>query len=105
MVINTFLSLAGFYVVKGSVDRDRRTGVGQILATTPISKPLYTLGKACSNFAVLATLVALLAVGAIGMQLLRGEDRHIDLLALVAPFVVVTLPVLAIAAATAVRVQ
>ena len=37
MVINTFLSLAGFYVVKGSVDRDRQTGVGQILATTPIT--------------------------------------------------------------------
>src|SRR6185295_12281781 len=48
MVINTFLSLAAFYVVKGSVDRDRQTGVGQILATTPITKPLYCLGKAAS---------------------------------------------------------
>jgi len=40
LVINTFLALFGFYVVKGSVDRDRQTGVGQILATTPLAKPL-----------------------------------------------------------------
>ena len=57
LVINTFLSLAGFYVVKNAVDRDRQTGVGQILATTRLSKPLYTLGKAASNLAVLGRYV------------------------------------------------
>ena len=30
---------------KNAVERDRRTGVGQILATTPISKVQYTIGK------------------------------------------------------------
>ncbi len=45
LVVNVFVSLAGFYVVKNAVERDRRTGVGQILATTPMSKVLYTLGK------------------------------------------------------------
>jgi hypothetical protein len=44
----------GFFVIKNAVERDRRTGVGQILATTPISKLQYTLGKTLSNFAVLA---------------------------------------------------
>jgi len=102
MLASTFLGLGGFFLVKNAIERDRGTGVGQILATTPISKPLYTVGKTCSNFAVLATLLALLAVGAMGMQLLRGEDRHIDLIALFAPFAIVTLPVLAVAAATAV---
>ena len=31
-----FLSLAGFYIVKNVVERDEQTGVGQIIATTPI---------------------------------------------------------------------
>lgn len=52
LVVNTFLSLAGFYVVKNTVERDRQTGVGQILASTPMSKPLYTLGKTASNLAI-----------------------------------------------------
>jgi hypothetical protein len=33
-----FISLVGFYIVKSAIDRDRQTGVGQILAATPLSK-------------------------------------------------------------------
>jgi hypothetical protein len=102
MVINTFLSLAGFYVVKGSVDRDRQTGVGQILATTPITKPLYTLGKTASNFAVLAIMVAVLAVAAVVIQLTVAEDSHLRLGALLLPFVFLSLPVVALVFAVAV---
>jgi hypothetical protein len=102
MLAAAFLSLIGFYLVKNTLERDRVTGVGQILATTPLSKPLYTLGKAASNFAVLATLTLLLAAGALGMQLLRAEDPRIDVVALLAPFVLVTLPAMAVVAATAV---
>ena len=36
LVIATLLSLIGFYLVKGSVARDHDTGVGEILATTPL---------------------------------------------------------------------
>ena len=102
MMSSAFLAIAGFYVVKNTVERDRQTGVGQILATTPLSKPMYTLGKAASNFAVLATIALVVAVAAGGMQLIRGEDRHLDVVQLVAPFLFVTLPVLAVVAALAV---
>ncbi|HEY7214276.1 MAG TPA: ABC transporter permease [Thermoanaerobaculia bacterium] len=102
MVINTFLSLAGFYVVKGSVDRDRQTGVGQILATTPISKPLYTLGKAASNFAVLAAMVAVLAAAAVVIQLTAAEDSHLRLGTLLLPFILLALPMMALGGAAAV---
>jgi uncharacterized BrkB/YihY/UPF0761 family membrane protein len=47
-----WLSIIGFYLVKNTVDRDVRTEVGQIIATTPLTKAQYTLGKALSNFAV-----------------------------------------------------
>jgi len=98
----SFLSLMGFYLVKNAIDRDRVTGVGQILASTPLSKWQYTLGKWASNMAVLATIVATMAVGAVGMQLLRGEDRVIDLLAIVAPLAIVAVPAVAMTAGLAV---
>jgi hypothetical protein len=97
-----FLSLIGFYLVKNAVDRDRRTGVGQILAATMLPRWAYVVGKWASNWAVLASVGFTVAVCAIGMQLLRGEDRHIDLLAIFLPFLFVTLPALALTAALAI---
>ena len=94
-----WLSLIGFYLVKNTLERDARTGVGQIIAATSLRKAHYTLGKALSNFAVLATIVAILAVAAGGMQLVRGEDAHIDLWALLSPFVFLMLPAMAVVAA------
>jgi hypothetical protein len=102
MLAAVFLSLAGFYLVKNTVDHDRRSGVGMILAATPISKGLYVLGKALSNFAVLAALVGVLAIGTAAMQLVRGENRQLDPVALLTPFLLITLPVMAIIAAVAV---
>ena len=98
-----FLTFAGFYVVKNTVDRDVSTGVGEILATTPITKVGYTVGKALSNFAVLRRDAAgrwwpRPAV----MQWVRAEDRRIDPIALALPFVVLTLPIMAVVAAVAV---
>src|ERR1700722_17806592 len=49
LVATVWLSLVGFYVVKNAIQRDRETRVGQILATTPISKPFYMVAKALSN--------------------------------------------------------
>ncbi|TMQ67729.1 MAG: hypothetical protein E6K78_03615 [Candidatus Eisenbacteria bacterium] len=102
LLTSAFLSLAGFYLVKNAIERDRSTGVGQILATTPITKPLYTLGKAISNFAVLAVLACAVAVCAIGMQLLRAEHTDVRPLDVFAPFAIATLPALAVVAALAV---
>jgi hypothetical protein len=102
MMAVTFLSMAGFYLVKNAVERDRHTGVGAILAATPLPSHLYLLGKMLSNFAVLATMVAVLAVAAGVMQLIRGEDTHLRLLPLLTPFVLVTLPIMGLVAALAV---
>jgi hypothetical protein len=102
LVGNFFLSLAGFYVVKSAVERDRRTGVGEILATTPMSKPLYTLGKAASNLAVLLAMVAVLAAMGPVAQWMAGEETHVRLGQLLAPFLVLSLPAMAVVAACAV---
>jgi ABC-type transport system involved in multi-copper enzyme maturation permease subunit len=97
-----FVGWFGFYLVKGSVARDRETGVGQIMATTPLTRPLYTLGKWISNFSVLLAMVMVLALASIPVQLLAGENGQIDLIALLEPFVFIALPLLALVAALAV---
>ena len=102
LITTCFVTLVGFYVIKSSVDRDRQTGVGQILAATPLSKASYALGKFLSNFGVLASIVFVLAVCALVMQLVAAEDRHIDSVALLAPFLLIALPAIALTAAMAV---
>lgn len=97
-----FLGWFGFYLVKGSVTRDRETGVGQIMATTPLSRPLYMIGKWASNFSVLLAMNLVLVLAGIGIQLLAGESRQFDLYAMLAPFLYIALPLMAVVAALAV---
>jgi hypothetical protein len=102
MLTGAFLSLSGFYVVNDSVRRDEETRVGQIIATTPLGNPIYTLGNALCNFVVLSTMVAIVFLTALGMQLVRGEDLTVNLWALMAPFLVLVLPLMFLVAALAV---
>ncbi len=102
MQTTVLLSLIGFYLVKNAIERDRVTRVGQVLAATPLDKRLYLLGKALSNFAVLAAMTGVTAVAAVFMQLARAEDRTIDLWRLWAPFAFMVLPLLATVAGLAV---
>ena len=102
IIASFFLGWFGFYLVKGSVARDRETGVGQIMATTPLTRSLYALGKWLSNFAVLTSMVIILALAGIIIQYLTGESTQLDLIALLSPFLFGTLPAMALVAAVAV---
>ncbi len=102
MVAATFLSLAGFWVVKGSIARDRETGVGQILAATPMSKGAYTLAKAVSHFLVLAAMVGVLAAAALVLLLVAPGSPAIRPLEILSPLVLFALPTMALVAALAV---
>jgi hypothetical protein len=102
VLCSALLSLPAFYLVKNAIERDEQTRVGQIIATTPLSKPVYTLGKAFSNFIFLAVMVGVIALSAIAMQLIRAEVFEIDLWALLSPFVFTVLPAMAMIAALAV---
>ena len=102
LVAATFLSLFGFYIVKGSIQRDQQTRVGQILATTPMTKIFYTVAKMISNFAVLASMIAVMAMAAIVMQMLKAEDPHVHLWPLLSPLVIFALPAMAFTGALAI---
>jgi ABC-type transport system involved in multi-copper enzyme maturation permease subunit len=101
LVTNLFLSVIGFYLVSDCVKRDIDTGVGQIIATTPVRRTTYLLGKWLSNFAVLAVLVLIQAVAALIMVLLQSKTA-LDPGALLMPFLAVALPNMALTAALAV---
>jgi hypothetical protein len=101
IVMNSFLGLFGFYLVSDSIKRDIHTGVGQIIATTPISRAAYLIGKWISNFLVLSVLILLMAAAAVIMVLLQSKVA-LDLGALLMPFLAVALPFMALIAALAV---
>lgn len=99
LIATFFIGWFGFYPVKGSVARDRETGVGQIMATTPLTRPLYLLGKWLSNFAVLMAIVTVLAITGILIQLLQGESSQINVSAFLSPFFFIVMPLMALVAA------
>jgi hypothetical protein len=102
LVATLFLTLFGFYIVKGSIQRDQDTRVGQILATTPMTRPFYTVAKMLSNFAVLGSMVVVMAIAAITMQWLKAEDPHVHLWPLLSPLVIFALPAIAVTSALAI---
>jgi hypothetical protein len=96
------LSLVGFYIVRDAVERDERTGVGQILATTPMTRVQYTLGKFCSHTLLLGCVGAVTLVMAAVMQELRAEVTALQPLQLLLPFLLLVLPGVALVASLAV---
>lgn len=102
LVAAMHLPLFGFYLVKNAVTRDRETRVGQIIASTPLTKSIYILGKWLSNLAVLILILVILTMMAIIMQLVRAEETTINLRALIVPIWLMGLPMLAITASLAV---
>jgi hypothetical protein len=97
-----WLMFGGFYVVRSAIARDEQTGVGQVLAATPLTRIQYLVGKFASNLMVLASMAGVLAVTAGALQVARGEHNAINPGALLLPFVLLTLPVLLLTAAAAV---
>lgn len=92
----------GFFLVKNAITRDTKTGVGQIIATTPLSRPAYIIGKWLSNLSVLSVMIAVTAFSTVVLQFVLAEDRHINLLTLLSPLVWVILPTVALVAAIAI---
>jgi hypothetical protein len=97
-----FMSLPGFYLVKNAISRDERTGVGQIIATTSLSKLQYILGKVISNWVFLAAAAGVAMLSAMGIQLIRGEALRISVFGYLLPYLLLTLPMMALVAAVAV---
>ena len=91
----------GFFLVKNAIAHDIETGVGQIMATTPLKRPAYMIGKWLSNFSVLIVMLAVTAAATLILQLALGEDGRINFLQVLAPLIWIVLPTLALVSAIA----
>ncbi len=97
----TVFLLFGYSLVEGNVRRDRETGVGQLLAPSPLTNGQYLVGKWLSNVVTLAVATGVLLASTLVSFLLQGSAGF-DLVALVSPFLLITLPAMAVVAAAAV---
>ncbi len=98
LIYSTFLNLIGFYLVRGTLTRDIETRVWQLLVTTPMTRGGYLLAKWASHMVVFGMIATVGIVIALAAQWVRAEDRHIDLIELLKPLLLLSLPSLALTA-------
>ena len=96
-----FLSMGGFYLVAGSVKRDRERGLGAILAATPLSKTAYLGGKFAAHFAYLLVLDLLALAAGLLTFVLYGVGAFSPV-EFVGPYLLLTVPAIAAIASLAV---
>jgi hypothetical protein len=95
-----FLAMGGFYLVAGSVRRDRERNVGAILAATPLSKTAYLGGKFAAHFVYLLVLAALgLLAGVVAF--LRFGMGPFSFSDFTLPYFIAVIPAVAVVAAVA----
>lgn len=100
-IVGGIISIVGFYLVAGSIRRDRERGVGAILVATSLSGPAYLAGKFAAHLAYLSVL-SLLAVGAGVVAFVRWGSGLLDPLAFLSTWALVVIPGVAFTAALAV---
>ncbi len=91
-------ALAGFYVVRGTLQRDFDTRVWQLLGASSMSRTGYLVAKWASHLLVLLAILAGTLLVGLAAQWVRAEDRHVDLWELAKPALFISLPVLAMCA-------
>lgn len=105
LVVSTVLGWLGFYLINNALDLDRRTGVGALLAASPISRLEYLLAKWLSNCAVLGLLIGLLMIASLLLHWRHAQQIARDLPALLAPILVIGGPLAGLTAACAVLME
>lgn len=101
IVATLFLSLIAFYLVAGSVRRDRERRVGAILAATPLSNAAFLGGKLAAH-AVYLAVVGAVALGAGLLVFARYGTGPLAPADFLLPFALLVLPCLVFVAALAV---
>ena len=66
-------SLVGFYLISNSVSRDLHTGVGKLIAASPMSSIRYLAGKLAGNIVYLTAIATVFMIACMGLHVLRGE--------------------------------
>ncbi len=97
----SILALVGFYFVRGGIARDAQLKTAELITATPVRNGEYIAGKTLSNILVLTSMTVVLGLMAAVMQLVRGESMSLEPATLLAPFLVIILPLMILVAALA----
>lgn len=104
-VMGTFLLFVfGFSLVRGAITQDRETGVGELIATSPVHDATYLAGRWLGYVSLLALVTVVLVLATIAGYVLHGTGTF-DFWAIVSPFIVLTLPAMILVAAAAVLAE
>jgi hypothetical protein len=95
-----FFGLAGFYLVRGRMSEDVRSGAGSVLASTPVSNAVLLLGRWLGGVAYLGGLVLVFMATMLVLHAVRGEGP-IQPLVYLQTYVLVLLPLVCFTAAVA----
>ncbi|MYN40101.1 hypothetical protein GTP55_12020 [Duganella sp. FT109W] len=86
-----FFGLAGFYLARGRMGEDVRSGIGAVMAATPLASGLFLVGRWLGNVAYLCGLLLIFLVTMLVLHLLRGEGP-VQLLIYLQTYALVLLP-------------
>lgn len=92
IMTSIFLSLIGFYLINSGIKKDINTGVGHIIAATPISNVKYLLSKALSNFLVLLSIVGAVFLMSLVLFLLYNDGYPFEPIQFIKPYLLITIP-------------
>lgn len=107
LVFNTVMSLFGYYLIKGGVQRDAHSGLDEILGSTGLGALRYMLGKWLSHLVLLLSMLLVMLALAVLQQFLPPAGLAQApmagpwqaAMALLGPFLVLSLPLLMLLAA------
>lgn len=95
-----FFGLAGFYLARGRMSEDVRSGAGSVLAATPVSSAVFLFGRWLGSVAYLCGLLVIFMLTMLVLHMVRGEGP-IQLLVYGQMFALVMLPLVFFTAAMA----
>lgn len=72
LVGSFFVLFAGFYVLKNTLARERRTGMDSLVPSMATTDRLYIFGKYLSNVAVVITILAVLGAASVIIHAING---------------------------------
>jgi hypothetical protein len=81
-----FLPLVGFFYLRNAIAFDERSGVAQLISSSPVGNIRYMLGKFCSGTLLLSCFAAIVIIGSFFMMLWHFPGQFLSAYEFLSPF-------------------
>ena len=92
------LWLPGFYLLRSQISEDTVLKIGQMIASSPVSKTRYIYGKLITNFSILMVLQLVFTAAIMVTQVILHESRDFSITDYILPLIFVAAPYLLVLA-------